>query len=351
MKRLSIITAILFLAFALNAQSNRSRSERARSSEPERKERVTRSSNSNRSERSKASQSNKSSRKRDANVNSSSRSRSERNNREVTPRNRNNSRQVTPRDRNSNRQANPRTPSRQYDSQERRSQNRSDVRVDKNPRYQNRESGNTRRRPEHYNPSRNERVEKAKRNENRDRTYRPKTGHRYEAKRRSYTYRPERRVVRPAPKVHYSHKPIEYRRKHYIYRVPPRRTIVWNHSMYREYVYLYPEFKLWYYPIGYRIPTISAYDAGRYIGDVARVYGEIYDVWYSSRTREYYLYIGGPYPYQDFTVVLDRNDARRFSWWPERFFTSRHIEATGLISIFEGKPEMFLKKRSQLRVY
>ncbi|MFW5645068.1 MAG: hypothetical protein ACOCZL_04075, partial [Bacteroidota bacterium] len=185
----------------------------------------------------------------------------------------------------------------------------------------------------------------------RDRTYNPKTGRRYEAERRSYTYRPDRRAVRPAPKVYHAHKPIEYRRKHYVYRVPPRTSIVWTHNMYREYVYLYPEFKLWYYPIGYRIPTISAYDVGGYIGEVARVYGEVYDVWYSPGTREYYLYIGGPFPYQDFTIVLDRHDARRFSRWPERFFSGRHIAATGLISIYEGKPEMFLKKSNQLRVY
>jgi hypothetical protein len=121
--------------------------------------------------------------------------------------------------------------------------------------------------------------------------------------------------------------------------------------MYREYVYLYPEFNLWYYPIGYRIPTISAYDAGAYIGDIARVYGEVFDVWYSAPNREYHLYIGAPYPYQDFTVVIERRDARRFSNRPQRFFMGRHIAATGLISVFEGKPEMFLKKRSQLRVY
>lgn len=340
MKRLSIITAIMFLVFTLNAQSSRSRSERARSSEPERKERVTRSSNNqNRSERSKASKSTRSARDKDANVNSSSRSRTERSSREVRPQS-NNKRRVAPPA--SNRRHKNNTP-------QRKTTRDREVEINRSP--QNRESGNTRRRVEHYNPERNSRARQAREDDDRDRTYRPRTGRKYEAKRRTYTYRPERRVVRPAPRVHYSHKPIEYRRKHYVYRVPPRRTIMWTHNMYREYVYLYPEFNLWYYPIGYRISTISAYDAGSYVGEIARVYGEIYDVWYSSKTREYYLYIGGPYPHQDFTVVLERNDARRYSRWPERYFTGRHIAATGLISIFDGKPEMFLKKRSQIRVY
>lgn len=121
--------------------------------------------------------------------------------------------------------------------------------------------------------------------------------------------------------------------------------------MYNEYRYLYPHYDLWYYPIGYRIHTISAYDATMYIGEVARVYGEVFDTWYSRNTDEYYLYIGAPFPYQDFTVVLEGHDARRFSSRPHRFFTGRHVAATGLIGVYEGKPEMFLKKRSQIDVY
>jgi hypothetical protein len=121
--------------------------------------------------------------------------------------------------------------------------------------------------------------------------------------------------------------------------------------MYNEYRYLYPNYDLWYYPIGYRIHTISAYDAGAYIGEVARVYGEVFDAWYSRSTDEYYLYIGAPFPYQDLSIVVEGRDARRFSRHPLRYFTGRHVAATGLIGIYEGKPEMFLKKRSQLDVY
>jgi len=87
--------------------------------------------------------------------------------------------------------------------------------------------------------------------------------------------------------------------------------------MYHNYSSWYPNYNLWYYPYGYRIHTISAYDAYNYIGEIARIYGRVTEVWYSGETREYYLYIGGPYPYQDFTVIVDYSDARRFSRNPK----------------------------------
>jgi len=121
--------------------------------------------------------------------------------------------------------------------------------------------------------------------------------------------------------------------------------------MYRTYRRYYPHFELWYYPMGYRINTISAFEADAYIGEVARVYGKIYESWYSRKNDEYYLYIGGPFPYQDFTIILDGRDARKYSWSPHRYFTDRYISVTGLISSFDGKPEMIIKNRSQIELY
>lgn len=121
--------------------------------------------------------------------------------------------------------------------------------------------------------------------------------------------------------------------------------------MYHNYSSWYPNYNLWYYPYGYRIHTISAYDAYNYIGEIARIYGRVTEVWYSGETREYYLYIGGPYPYQDFTVIVDYSDARRFSRNPVRYFTDRNITVTGLVSLFEDKPELLVKRHTQIDVY
>lgn len=159
-------------------------------------------------------------------------------------------------------------------------------------------------------------------------------------------------VHRKAPPVsHHKQYTLDYRRTHYPFVKPHYNELYWNANMYRNYSRWYPDFKFWYYQNGYRIHTISAYDSYNYIGEVARVYGRISEVWYSEQTREYYMYIGGQYPYQDFTIVLNAMDAKRYSWDPVRYFTNRNLTVTGLVSLFESKPEMLIRKRSQISLY
>jgi hypothetical protein len=158
-------------------------------------------------------------------------------------------------------------------------------------------------------------------------------------------------VVRTVTHPNHIHRPIEYRRTYYPYHVPVHRDIIWDIHLYNEYRFLYPHYDYWYYPVGYSIHTVSAYEADRYIGEFARIYGKVYETWYDRDADEFYLYFGEPYPYQDFTVILPGRDARRYSRRPERFFTERHIAVTGVISVFEGKPEMVIKRRSQIELY
>jgi hypothetical protein len=159
------------------------------------------------------------------------------------------------------------------------------------------------------------------------------------------------RVNRRAPAVRYSYPTLEYRRVHNPYRKPLLSALYWNARMYRNYRLWYPDFNLWYYPQGYRIHTISAYDSFRYVGEVARIYGRVSEVYYSSETREYYLYFGGSFPYHDFTVILNARDANRYSWDPISYFSNRRLIVTGLVSLFDQKPELFVRKRSQIRLY
>ncbi len=182
--------------------------------------------------------------------------------------------------------------------------------------------------------------------------YTPATEKKYEQVRRTYETPARKKVVRTSYyNTGYVHRPIEYRRVHYSYRAPAVVQIYWSVPMYHEYRRLYPDYRYWYYPIGYRIHTVSAYDAGSYVGEIARIYGRVYSTWYSSATNEYYLYFGGPYPYQDFSIIIPRNIARRFSRRPELYFTNRDIAVTGLISSWEGKPELLLRERNQLEIY
>jgi hypothetical protein len=146
-------------------------------------------------------------------------------------------------------------------------------------------------------------------------------------------------------------RPIEYRRVHEPYRRPVYVDIYWTPGIRDEYYGWYPEYRHWNRDLGTRIETISAYDAYDYIGDVARVYGKIYDVDYNYQNDEYYFYFGSYYPYQDFSAVVPGWVAREFSHKPRRFFLGRHISVTGLITIYDDRPEILVRRPGQIDRY
>jgi hypothetical protein len=143
----------------------------------------------------------------------------------------------------------------------------------------------------------------------------------------------------------------DYRAEHYVYREPAHMNVYWTREMHRHYVEMYPEVRFWNYNIGYEISTTSAYFADYYIGEVMNVYGQVSDMFYAPETDEYFLYFGAYYPYHDFTVVLPGEIARRCSHRPMGYFLNQYINVTGLITVFDGKPEIVVKRNFQLNVY
>ncbi len=175
-----------------------------------------------------------------------------------------------------------------------------------------------------------------------------------QAKDRPPMYHSSRKFVEHRPiKYHYERppRPRKHRARWYPYRKPHRFDIYWSIEMRHNYFRIYPSVKSWRYPIGYRIPTISAYNALYYNGEVMNVYGKVYEVFYSGSTDEYFLYFGAYYPYHDFTVVMPGWIARRFNSYPEEYFEREHIIVTGLITSFNDSPEIVVKEIGQLRVY
>jgi hypothetical protein len=146
-------------------------------------------------------------------------------------------------------------------------------------------------------------------------------------------------------------RPVEYRRVHEPYRRPVYVDIYWTAGIRDEYYGWYPEYRYWNRNIGSRIETISAYDAYDYIGDVARIYGRVTDVDYNYQNDEYYFYFGSYYPYQDFSAVVPGWVAREFSHKPRRFFLGRHISVTGLVTIYDDRPEILVRRPSQIDRY
>jgi len=149
-------------------------------------------------------------------------------------------------------------------------------------------------------------------------------------------------------KFHYHHD--TYLNNYHVLYYPAYTNIHWNRHMYRDYRRWYPDYS-WNYNYGHRIQTISVFDAKFNLGEVANVYGRVYATWYNEETNDYLLFFGGDYPYQQFTVVLPARIARKFSWRPERYFLGEHITITGLITTFDGNPEIVVKDRHQIGVY
>lgn len=340
MKNFSLILAMLFFVFTVEAQNveeskrtrdrkttkssvqkSKDKSSKAKTVKPSAKSRSSASRSSRSSSKSSVNQKTKK-----PSNSSATRSRQERSTRKVSPQTRTS--KVSPsRTRTNRSEVNSNASARKANSE-----------------FSNRRASNTGSRLSNVRKDRELRSDRGV-------VYTPKIGARHVASRKVYSSNKIHRVKRKAPRIKYAHRSLDYRRVHNPYIIPRVASIIWNAHMYREYRNWYPNFKLWYYPYGYRIHTISAYDSYNYIGEIARVYGSVTEVWYSRDTREYFLYIGGHYPYQDFTIVLDSRDARRFSWDPVRYFTNRHLTATGLLSVFEDKPEMQIRKRSQISLY
>lgn len=149
-------------------------------------------------------------------------------------------------------------------------------------------------------------------------------------------------------RTHYHHNTQMH---HYnVLYYPSYHEIYWNRSMYNNYHRWYPNYH-WNYNYGHRIYTVSVFDAKYNLGEVAMVYGRVYASWHNKETDDYLLFFGGDYPAQHFTVVLPGRIARKFSWRPERYFPGEHMTITGLITTFDGIPEIIVKNKSQLGIY
>jgi len=159
------------------------------------------------------------------------------------------------------------------------------------------------------------------------------------------------RYVYPRTRIKY-HYHADTRDHKYMVRYYPRHTdIIWTRGMHKIYLGYYPWYTGWHYNYGYRIRTLSSFDASFNMGEVARVYGRVYATWYNNETDDYLLFFGGEFPHQHLTVIVPGNIARRFSWRPENYFLGQHVTMTGLITSYEGKPEIVIHSRSQFSIY
>jgi len=100
------------------------------------------------------------------------------------------------------------------------------------------------------------------------------------------------------------------------------------------------------------LPTYEAGEAGEHVGEHARVCGTVVDAAYVPGTsgRPTFLNFGAPYPDPDFTALVWGEDRGRFEAAPEDAFLGRRICVRGRIERHEGRPEIVVRRPTQIEV-
>ena len=98
--------------------------------------------------------------------------------------------------------------------------------------------------------------------------------------------------------------------------------------------------------------TVSWDNASNHIGRRITVYGPVVDTRYasSSRGQPTFLNIGKPYPDPGrFTVVIWGENRGNFPSPPEVYYKGRTIFVTGVVTRYEGVPEIEASDLTQIR--
>jgi DNA/RNA endonuclease YhcR with UshA esterase domain len=93
------------------------------------------------------------------------------------------------------------------------------------------------------------------------------------------------------------------------------------------------------------LPTYTAQEASKHVGETAVITGEVEDV-HQSGKENVILTMAGKYPNQVFTVFIPATTAVKFPH-PEQY-KGKTIVVSGKISLYHGKPEIIVMSPNQL---
>jgi hypothetical protein len=94
---------------------------------------------------------------------------------------------------------------------------------------------------------------------------------------------------------------------------------------------------------------ITASEAAAYIGQTATVCGNVVSTKYAYRSKGQptFLNLDEPYPRQIFTALVWGSDRPAFGA-PETTYSGKSICVTGQIKSYRGKPEIIVRRPSQI---
>lgn len=92
--------------------------------------------------------------------------------------------------------------------------------------------------------------------------------------------------------------------------------------------------------------SLKAKQTAKYIGKNAIVSGYIADVYKNEKVA--YLNFDGKFPKNSCAAVIFKDDFKKFG--DVNRFKNKNVEVSGIISEYNGKPQIILKSTSQLKV-
>src|SRR4029450_2707880 len=97
--------------------------------------------------------------------------------------------------------------------------------------------------------------------------------------------------------------------------------------------------------IAQALPTYTAQEASKHVGETAVITGEVEDV-HQTGKENVILTMAGKYPNQVFTVFIPATTAGKFPH-PEQY-KGETIVVSGKITLYHGKPEIIVMSSNQL---
>ena len=95
--------------------------------------------------------------------------------------------------------------------------------------------------------------------------------------------------------------------------------------------------------------TYTSTEAKSHIGDFAAICGKVYQV-YFTRKGHIFLNIDGRYPNNKAAFVIWKKYKNSFDLKKIESLENKNICAEGIIREYRGKPEIFLKESSQIKI-
>jgi len=95
-------------------------------------------------------------------------------------------------------------------------------------------------------------------------------------------------------------------------------------------------------------PTIPLDDIRNHIGEIVTVCAEVKSTFKTQQHHHSLLNMGGVYPEQKLTIIILEKHLKNFSYIPVEYLAGKTICVTGEVTLFEGKPQIKVKRESEI---